>query len=52
MYFGIIGAVVLRMVFYLVGSEFFRMAWVMQLLFGLVLLWSASAPARISWVGS
>jgi len=41
LYFGVVGAALLRLVFYFVGSEFFRLAWVVQVFFGLVLLYTA-----------
>lgn len=45
LFLGILGAVVLRLAFYWVGSEFFRLAWVVQLIFGVALVWSGYQTA-------
>mmetsp|Transcript_100373 Transcript_100373/g.255398 ORF Transcript_100373/g.255398 Transcript_100373/m.255398 type:complete len:383 (-) Transcript_100373:60-1208(-) len=45
LFLGIIGAVVLRFAFYIVGAEFFRLAFVVQIFFGLVLVYSGYKTA-------
>ena len=45
LFFGIVGAGVLRLLFYVVGSSFFRLAWVVQIVFGFILVWSAYKTA-------
>mmetsp|Transcript_28894 Transcript_28894/g.61521 ORF Transcript_28894/g.61521 Transcript_28894/m.61521 type:complete len:440 (-) Transcript_28894:218-1537(-) len=45
LFLGILGAVVLRYIFYLIGGQFFRMAYVVQLLFGLLLVYSGYQTA-------
>mmetsp|Transcript_75342 Transcript_75342/g.140500 ORF Transcript_75342/g.140500 Transcript_75342/m.140500 type:complete len:445 (+) Transcript_75342:131-1465(+) len=45
LYYGILGAVMLRLIFYIVGTEIFRMWWPIQLLFGGILIWSGYKTA-------
>lgn len=45
LFLGILGAIVLRLLFYLVGAEFFRLAFVVQIFFGLVLVYSGFKTA-------
>mmetsp|Transcript_44053 Transcript_44053/g.101652 ORF Transcript_44053/g.101652 Transcript_44053/m.101652 type:complete len:450 (+) Transcript_44053:119-1468(+) len=45
LYFGILGAVMLRLLFYVAGTEIFRMWWPIQLLFGGILIWSGYKTA-------
>jgi len=45
LFLGILGAVLLRLGFYWVGATFFHLAWVVQLLFGAVLVWSGYQTA-------
>jgi len=41
LFLGIMGAAVLRLLFYLVGTEFFRLAYFVQIIFGLFIIYSA-----------
>lgn len=41
LYFGIIGAIVFRLIFVAIGSELFALSHWVQILFGLVILWTA-----------
>jgi len=45
LFFGILGAVVLRLLFYIVGAQFFRSAFVVQFICGLVLIYSGYKTA-------
>jgi len=45
LFLGIVGAVVLRLLFYVVGAEFFRLAFVVQIFFGVVLVYSGYKTA-------
>jgi len=45
LYLGILGAIILRLLFYMVGTEIFRMWWPLQIFFGLVLVWSGYKTA-------
>jgi len=45
LFLGILGAVLLRLAFYWVGAEFFRLAYIVQLSFGIVLIWSGYKTA-------
>lgn len=45
LFLGILGAVVLRLMFYVVGAEFFRLAYLVQVFFGAVLIYSGFKTA-------
>jgi len=45
LFLGILGAVILRLLFYVVGARFFRAAFLVQFAFGLVLVWSGYKTA-------
>lgn len=45
LFLGILGAVVLRLIFYFVGEEFFKLAFAVQVFFGLVLVYSGFKTA-------
>jgi tellurite resistance protein TerC len=45
LFLGIVGAVLLRLLFYVIGAEFFRLAFAVQVLFGFILVYSGYKTA-------